>query len=515
VSISHASLSAVRPAVAGWRVALALAATLAALAAGSPAAARLHPEDSRHFPWRSTGGLLFYVDAASFPGDSAGGRTEFYVRIPGSELVYRDTAAADSTAADSAAGSAEVSCRLRVKDAGGRTVYDRTEEVHVPPRARDASGFSLGHVLLLSARLASGWHEVRVDVSDLRSQRRGLAYLGRRVHLEGKAEGVCFLPPLGEAALRVSEVEPAWSIRQGAPPSGFSRGPVEVVPNPSRTYGLYQPTARAYYEVALQGEGRPLPVAARVLDPTGKVRLVAQPDSVVTRGDSWGQVAFDVSTLGAGAYDLEVAFGDGPAAMVRRMRMNVAWRPRTWQEDPRQLEDEIRFLLDDQDQEDAFGRLSPGEQEAFLDGYWARRDPDPATAANEERQRFEERVAYADEHFGTKGMQKGMLSDRGRIYIRYGEPDEVRREVMPTQGLQVDDLAREIASQEGNNSAVRLKGRGLGGDMRSFEIWYYDRLMHPEVERREGAGPRRAMQAVFVFVDEEGYGDYVLRYSTE
>ena len=490
---------------------------VAALAGLVPGAlAKLDPTGARRLPWLSQGGLVFHLDAASFPGDSADARrTEFYVHIPGTSLVYGDTAAADSAAADSAPGTAEVRYDLRVKDARGRVVHEEARAVRIPARELGPEGWSPGHVLLLTAPLGPGWHEVRLELSDLRSKRPGLAYVGRNVHREGKAEGVFFVPDVGVGPVAVSELEAAASIRAASGPGPFTRGAAEVLPSASRAYGLYQPTLRAYYEVRLPGGAVPLAVTAHVRDASGRVVLEAEPDSLAGAGARWGQVAFDVSTLPAGAYDLAVTFGAGATAVVRSLRVSVAWRPETWRGDPRQLRDEVGFLLDDADLEERFAQLTPGEQEAYLDVYWAARDPDPGTADNEARRTFEKRVAYANAHFGTTGMVKGMLSDRGRILIRYGEPDEIRREVMPTQGLQVEDIARSVATEEGNSSAVRLRGRGGGGDMRSFEIWYYDRLLHRETEQREGSGPRRPMKQTFVFVDEEGYGDYVLRYQNE
>jgi hypothetical protein len=108
-----------------------------------------------------------------------------------------------------------------------------------------------------------------------------------------------------------------------------------------------------------------------------------------------------------------------------------------------------------------------------------------------------------------------MDSDRGRTYIRYGEPDEVRREVMPTNGLQVDDIAKSVAATDGFDQAVPLKGRGPGADMRSFEIWTYDLLVNPNSDAMKNMGPRRPLRRIFVFVDEEGYGNYVLRYTND
>jgi GWxTD domain-containing protein len=123
-------------------------------------------------------------------------------------------------------------------------------------------------------------------------------------------------------------------------------------------------------------------------------------------------------------------------------------------------------------------------------------------------------VAAADQRWGTS-FTRGMLTDRGRIFVRYGAPDEIVEEMHPTHGIQVNDIAKEIAEREGFESGVRLQGRGIGSDMRAFEVWTYDRLMHRVDEETHGTGPRRPMRRVFVFVDEEGYGDFVLRYSNE
>ncbi|MDD3641984.1 MAG: GWxTD domain-containing protein [Candidatus Krumholzibacteria bacterium] len=56
------------------------------------------------------------------------------------------------------------------------------------------------------------------------------------------------------------------------------------------------------------------------------------------------------------------------------------------------------------------------------DGFWRRRDPAPAEAFNEGYEEFLDRLASALERFGGSGP--GWKTDRGRIYIRYGPPDE-------------------------------------------------------------------------------------------
>lgn len=61
------------------------------------------------------------------------------------------------------------------------------------------------------------------------------------------------------------------------------------------------------------------------------------------------------------------------------------------------------------------------EAVAFIDLFWARRDPTPGTATNEARNEHESRVAYADQEFVEK-RKRGALTDRGRVYITMGNP---------------------------------------------------------------------------------------------
>jgi len=72
----------------------------------------------------------------------------------------------------------------------------------------------------------------------------------------------------------------------------------------------------------------------------------------------------------------------------------------------------------------AWKRLKTDEErEAFIESFWLRRDPTPDTIDNERRDEHYERIAYANEHFAS-GIP-GWKTDRGRIYIMYGKPDEI------------------------------------------------------------------------------------------
>ncbi len=66
-----------------------------------------------------------------------------------------------------------------------------------------------------------------------------------------------------------------------------------------------------------------------------------------------------------------------------------------------------------------------------IERFWQVHDPSPGTLRNEAREAFYRRVITADERYTIHKRLKGWKSDRGRIYIKYGEPDEIRSEVHP------------------------------------------------------------------------------------
>ena len=67
------------------------------------------------------------------------------------------------------------------------------------------------------------------------------------------------------------------------------------------------------------------------------------------------------------------------------------------------------------------------ERSAFVERFWRRRDPSANTLANEYRQLFWNRVQEANEKF-LDSSHPGWRTDRGKIYILYGPPDEVKED---------------------------------------------------------------------------------------
>jgi GWxTD domain-containing protein len=63
------------------------------------------------------------------------------------------------------------------------------------------------------------------------------------------------------------------------------------------------------------------------------------------------------------------------------------------------------------------------ERENFIENFWERRNPDPGSADNTYKEDYYERIAYVNEHYSS-GIP-GWKTDRGRIYLMWGKPDDV------------------------------------------------------------------------------------------
>ena len=87
------------------------------------------------------------------------------------------------------------------------------------------------------------------------------------------------------------------------------------------------------------------------------------------------------------------------------------------------LNEDVLYIITDEEKT-AFKRLATDEErEQFIEQFWLRRDPTPDTEENEFKEEHYRRIAYANDHYAS-GIQ-GWKTDRGRIYITYGPPDEI------------------------------------------------------------------------------------------
>ncbi len=449
-------------------------------------------------PWRAGGRMGFTLDTMAEP-DSAGWALDVLLRVPPVTLrgLARD-----------AGGEAHLRATVRVRGNFGAKRAESTQEFVIAP---DDTVFGQGKVLRLRFPAGPGPCRVWAKLEDTQSRKRGLVYSARNVAESATIEGDSEIPR-PQAHRDMSDIAFLWPD-SGAAGRDFVRAGHLAVPNPERLYGLFAPRLRAGFTArSLGGDARPWRWVARVY--ADSQQIVAQVESTAVTG-RWmrGECAFDLSTEPAGGYVLEVkAWQEGDAgALLRRGRFSLGWLPETWLRGAAELTDEAHFLLGGDTEEEDFQALQPGEQERFMLDFWRRRDPTPETATNEALEEFRRRIGYANDNYTRFGIDRGMFSDMGRTYIRYGEPAEVLRQVVPAGD---DDLARVVA--ELNADEDRPVGVGQKrGDQRAWEIWVYEGTIPTPIEADPEATTRHRRRLVFLFVDEQGIGNFTLRYSTE
>src|SRR5271157_6425487 len=104
-------------------------------------------------------------------------------------------------------------------------------------------------------------------------------------------------------------------------------------------------------------------------------------------------------------------------ANAKALKIELSKTYRKW------LDEDVRWIITDEEQK-AFKMLSNDEErDQFIEAFWQRRDPTPDTEENEFKEEHYRRIEYANEHFAA-GVP-GWRTDRGRIYIMYGQPDEI------------------------------------------------------------------------------------------
>ncbi|HEX8880807.1 MAG TPA: GWxTD domain-containing protein, partial [Candidatus Acidoferrum sp.] len=131
------------------------------------------------------------------------------------------------------------------------------------------------------------------------------------------------------------------------------------------------------------------------------------------------------------------------------------------------------------EERNAFLQLQTNEErEQFIEQFWLRRSSNPDLPDNDFKEEHYRRIAYANEHFAS-GIP-GWKTDRGRMYIMWGPPDEI--DSHPTGGTY------DRPMEEGGGSTSTYP----------WETWRWRYL--------EGIGENIILE----FVDPSGSGEYHL-----
>jgi GWxTD domain-containing protein len=167
-----------------------------------------------------------------------------------------------------------------------------------------------------------------------------------------------------------------------------------------------------------------------------------------------------------------VLLGAGPKARPQQVRDSGSVHDRFTDATMAQLDSlygPLLYLMQP-DERGIYPTLTASGKRDYLRRFWARRDPTPSTAENELEDDFYARIAEANRRFREGGAAQipGWRTDRGRIFIRLGPPDEVLSRPQPPGSL-------------------------------PYEVWKYT----------------RQRQLKYCFVDLTRFGNYVLLWTND
>jgi GWxTD domain-containing protein len=117
----------------------------------------------------------------------------------------------------------------------------------------------------------------------------------------------------------------------------------------------------------------------------------------------------------------------------------------------------VRYLMTSKEDATVRGMKTVPELAKFISEFWARRDPTPGTFENQFRRVYWGRVLEAERRY-RDSTTPGWKTDRGKIFIMLGAPDDVQTEENPSFSA---GLAKGIATVDST------------GHQRGIERWTY------------------------------------------
>lgn len=91
------------------------------------------------------------------------------------------------------------------------------------------------------------------------------------------------------------------------------------------------------------------------------------------------------------------------------------------------LEEEVVYIIVPLEREVFLKLKTDRERDLFIEAFWKQRDPTQATPENEFKEEHYRRINYANHFFGRGTPKPGWRTDRGRIYIILGAPNDIQR----------------------------------------------------------------------------------------
>ncbi|MBA2323383.1 MAG: GWxTD domain-containing protein [Pseudonocardiales bacterium] len=374
----------------------------------------------------------------------------------------------------------------RVIDSTGLTLLQQSWRNHAPAAIDRSEAYAVD---MLRFSIAPGRYRLEMTVEDSVS--------GRQVVSGVDLSGFSSAPPASDLLLS-PQVRPATASDTEPRPAELRWGRMLVTAAAQLQLTPLRP--EAYYLLeAYSTQEKSGRLEMRVADSTGRVVFRSTPVPIhVEAGGGVLEGHLSLAGLPPATYVMTAALELGQDSAERTATFVMAGLAETLQKDVRRREaagttDDgyfaamngeeleaakapLELIAESRELEAWQSSLSLNAKRNFLAHFWAARDQTPDTPRNEAREQFYGQLNFANQNYRQSGHDHaGWRSDRGRIYLRKGAPDEVLRR-----------------GAEGPGG--RLQSRAL-----AYEVWHYT----------------RGKDAYYIFVDRSGTGAYALVHSND
>lgn len=371
-------------------------------------------------PFTSDGGIKFYVDYAGFNGNNGRTFNEFYISVFTDQLEHLNT---DSGLI------AQIKLSVNIKDNFGDLYYTNSwlTDIILPVEnelSKDLISYDQWAVIL-----SPGEYSIWIRMEDLNGEKFG--ELNKKIIVRNYSN----------SQFEISDVEFVSSFKKQGQLQ-FKKGNLFLKPNPWRRYGVLNPVLYAYFELynLHVQDYDSIQIVYSIIGDDGKRFRNVTTTKKIDNTNSTIFHGIDVSNIPTGIYSLKVEIQD-------TLKSNSV---KTYQEfeiiQPDYLEmsensnqiitilDKISSYIMTPEQFNSYNTLEQKQKYRFLENFWKSKGQNGENENNEYLMKTIARYKYAERNFSW-GNIEGWNSDRGRIVIVYGIPDELDKNVFEQETL--------------------------------------------------------------------------------
>lgn len=355
------------------------------------------------------------VDYAAFAiEDSRQMRLEVYYQVHNSSLAFKE---------DGDLFSASYDIKITVMDTRGRRLADEKREKTITVAdKREALSATSYRTSQINFILDPGKYDVRFVLNDHNARKNNI----KKKEFQAKLENVNKGNPKLSNILFAQAVGPLQDNSDL-----FAKGDKVVIPSVSHYYGGGEDKDNKllYYLEIYPGSKGQVKATVQTLIRKRKGKMVYRDTLTSLLEKPFARQIREISVAGfePGEYEIEIVLkgARGKKYDKKKGKFHIRWNEESLlQHNYDVLVSQISLIASPKDVKELKKAKTLEEKMAALESFWKLKDPFPETSRNEFRAEFYRRVRLANANYGYL-RRLGWETDRGRVLIRYGIPDQI------------------------------------------------------------------------------------------